>query len=217
MAPVKQIQVTIDCAEPQRVAGFWCEVLGYVVPPPPPSFTTWEEFDRSLPPERQDSAFACVDPTGAGPRLFFQRVPEGKVVKNRVHIDVRVGTGLMGDERVAAGVRRRTPGRARGSTGAPAAGRWRGRGVPGDARHRGERVLSRLSGRMWTRTEGSDRVCPCRVATASTGRSAGASPPRRELFWIGSPSVIYPQGGTPHTSPVLLDGSLQLLDAQPPR
>lgn len=102
MAPVKQIQVTIDCAEPQRVAGFWCEVLGYVVPPPPPSFTTWEEFDRSLPPERQDSAFACVDPTGAGPRLFFQRVPEGKVVKNRVHIDVRVGTGLMGDERVAA-------------------------------------------------------------------------------------------------------------------
>jgi hypothetical protein len=37
-----------------------------------------------------------------GPRLFFQRVPEGKVVKNRVHLDVRVGTGLVGDERVAA-------------------------------------------------------------------------------------------------------------------
>ena len=36
-----------------------------------------------------------------GPRLFFQRVPEGKVVKNRVHLDVRVGTGLVGDERVA--------------------------------------------------------------------------------------------------------------------
>jgi hypothetical protein len=37
-----------------------------------------------------------------GPRLFFQKVPEGKVVKNRVHLDVRVGTGLRGDERLAA-------------------------------------------------------------------------------------------------------------------
>jgi hypothetical protein len=35
MASVKQIQVTFDCAEPERVARFWCEVLGYVVPPPP--------------------------------------------------------------------------------------------------------------------------------------------------------------------------------------
>ena len=37
-----------------------------------------------------------------GPRLFFQRVPEGKVVKNRVHLDVRVGTGLVGEERLSA-------------------------------------------------------------------------------------------------------------------
>jgi hypothetical protein len=37
-----------------------------------------------------------------GPRLFFQRVPEGKVVKNRVHLDVRVGTGMIGEERLAA-------------------------------------------------------------------------------------------------------------------
>jgi hypothetical protein len=35
-----------------------------------------------------------------GPRLFFQRVPEGKVVKNRVHLDVRAGTGLVGEERL---------------------------------------------------------------------------------------------------------------------
>jgi hypothetical protein len=83
MASVKQIQVTFDCAEPERVARFWCEVLGYVVPPGP-------------------SASACIDPTGVGPRLYFQRVPEGKVVKNRLHLDVRVGTGLVGDERVAA-------------------------------------------------------------------------------------------------------------------
>ncbi|MGV9665056.1 VOC family protein [Nocardia niigatensis] len=102
MGSVKQVQVTFDCAEPERVARFWCEVLGYVVPPPPAGFGSWGEFDRALPAERQGSAFACVDPSGAGPRLFFQRVPEGKVVKNRVHLDVRVGTGLVGEERLAA-------------------------------------------------------------------------------------------------------------------
>ena len=102
MGSVKQVQITFDCAEPERVARFWCEVLGYVVPPPPPGFESWGEFDRSLPAERQGSAFACVDPSGVGPRLFFQRVPEGKVVKNRVHLDVRVGTGLVGEERLTA-------------------------------------------------------------------------------------------------------------------
>src|SRR3954468_20318420 len=102
MTSVRQVQVTFVCAQPERVARFWCEVLGYVVPQPPPGFASWEEFDHSLPTERQGSAFACVDPSGVGPRLFFQRVPEGKVVKNRVHLDVRVGTGLVGDERLAA-------------------------------------------------------------------------------------------------------------------
>ena len=102
MASVKQVQVTFDCADPERVGRFWCEALGYVVPPPPPGFASWDEFDRSLPPDRQGAAFACVDPTGVGPRLFFQRVPEGKVVKNRLHLDVRVGTGLVGEERMAA-------------------------------------------------------------------------------------------------------------------
>jgi hypothetical protein len=102
MVSVKQFQVTFDCAEPERVARFWCEVLGYVVPPPPEGFATWDDFDRALPPERQGSAFACIDPSGVGPRMFFQRVPEGKIVKNRLHLDVRVGTGLVGEERVTA-------------------------------------------------------------------------------------------------------------------
>ena len=102
MTSVRQVQVTFDCAEPERVARFWCEVLGYVVPPAPEGFGSWEEADRALAPEQQGSSFACVDPTGAGPRLFFQRVPEGKVAKNRLHLDVRVGTGLVGEERLAA-------------------------------------------------------------------------------------------------------------------
>ncbi|WP_329042868.1 VOC family protein [Streptomyces sp. NBC_00178] len=102
MASIRQVQVTFDCADPERVARFWCEVLGYVVPPPPDGFTDWDAYGRSLPPERQGAGFVCVDPSGAGPRLYFQRVPEGKVVKNRVHLDVRVGTGLVGEERLAA-------------------------------------------------------------------------------------------------------------------
>ncbi|MFJ1546726.1 VOC family protein [Streptomyces sp. NPDC088246] len=86
MASVKKFQVTFDCAEPGRVARFWCEVLGYVV---------------TLPSEGQDSWAVCSDPTGEGPRMYFQRVPEGKVAKNRVHVDVRAGTGLVGAERLA--------------------------------------------------------------------------------------------------------------------
>ncbi len=85
MTTAKQFQVTFDCADPERVARFWSEVLGYV-----------------LPEEEPGSTFACSDPAGVGARLFFQRVPEGKVVKNRLHLDVRVGTGLVGEERVAA-------------------------------------------------------------------------------------------------------------------
>jgi hypothetical protein len=101
MPSVKQFQVTFDCAEPERVARFWGEVLGYVVPPPPDGFASWPDDDRSLPAEDRGAWSACVDPSGVGPRLYFQRVPEGKIVKNRVHLDVRVGTGLVGDERLA--------------------------------------------------------------------------------------------------------------------
>ncbi|WP_313662262.1 VOC family protein [Cellulosimicrobium cellulans] len=98
---VRQVQVTFDCAQPERVARFWCEVLGYVPPSPSEGFATWDDANAALPPEQRDAWFACSDPTGVGPRLYFQRVPEGKVVKNRVHLDVRVGSGLVGAERVA--------------------------------------------------------------------------------------------------------------------
>jgi hypothetical protein len=87
MPSVQQIQITFDCAEPARVAAFWCEALGYVLPPSAEGETSWS---------------AAVDPTGVGPRLYFQTVPEGKVAKNRVHLDVRVGLGLVGEERLAA-------------------------------------------------------------------------------------------------------------------
>ncbi len=101
MPAIKKFQVTFDCADPERVARFWCEILGYEVPSPPKEFASWDEYHAAQPPEERGAWFACQDPTGEGPRLFFQRVPEGKAVKNRVHLDVRVGTGLVGDERLA--------------------------------------------------------------------------------------------------------------------
>ena len=102
MSDVKQVQVTFDCADPRAVAEFWKVALGYVDPPVPEGFDSWDAFDESLPTESRGSSWACQHPEGAGPRLFFQRVPEGKTVKNRLHLDVRVGTGLVGEERVAA-------------------------------------------------------------------------------------------------------------------
>lgn len=99
---VRQVQVTFDAADPERLAHFWSAVLGYVVPSPPDGYQTWTDFDATLPAESQGRGPGCIDPTGAGPRLFFQRVPEGKASKNRVHLDVRVGSGLIGDERLAA-------------------------------------------------------------------------------------------------------------------
>lgn len=102
MVDVRQVQVTFDCANPRAVAEFWKAALGYVDPPIPSGFDSWDAFDASLPVKSQGSAWACQDPDGVGPRLFFQRVPESKTVKNRLHLDVRVGVGLGGDERVAA-------------------------------------------------------------------------------------------------------------------
>ena len=102
MANVKQVQVTFDCANPRAVAEFWKAVLGYVDPPIPPGFDSWDAYDASLPVESQGSVGVCQDPDGVGPRLFFQRVPEAKTVKNRLHLDVRVGVGLTGDQRVSA-------------------------------------------------------------------------------------------------------------------
>ncbi len=69
MPTIRQFQVTFDCAEPARLAAFWCEVLGYVVPAAPEGFATWEEYHRSLPPE-DEIYFACTDPSDVGPRLL---------------------------------------------------------------------------------------------------------------------------------------------------
>jgi hypothetical protein len=101
---VREIQVTIDCADPGALAPFWAAVLGYQVQGPPGNFGSWGEALEALgvPEERRNDASAIIAPDGTGHRLFFQRVPEGKHTKNRVHLDVRAAPGLEGEERMAA-------------------------------------------------------------------------------------------------------------------
>ena len=109
MAPT--VQVVLDCADPAAQAQFWAAALGYVVQPPPPPHESWPDFLRELgvPEEQWNDRSAVVDPDGVRPRIFLQKVPEAKTVKNRVHLDVQVGAGLGPEERpgrVAAEVER---------------------------------------------------------------------------------------------------------------
>jgi catechol 2,3-dioxygenase-like lactoylglutathione lyase family enzyme len=91
-----RMQVTIDCADPGRLAKFWATALGYRLEEPPDGFASWQEYwvSRGLPPEEVEDGYdSIVDPDGVGPRVWFQPVPEAKVVKNRVHLDLDVGGG----------------------------------------------------------------------------------------------------------------------------
>jgi Glyoxalase-like domain len=107
-----RIQVTFDAADPHTLAAFWGETVGYVEQDPPEGFDSWEAWAEAsdLPRERWGDYDARVDPDGVGPRLYFQRVPEPKTAKNRVHLDLEVsGRGIPLEEvrrQVAAAVER---------------------------------------------------------------------------------------------------------------
>ena len=87
------VQITFDCHDPDALARFWAALLGYELDPPPPGYDSWEAWlrDQGIPESDWNSASAVSDPDGRGPRIFFQRVPEQKVSKNRVHLDVNAG------------------------------------------------------------------------------------------------------------------------------
>ncbi|MGH3862006.1 VOC family protein [Actinokineospora sp.] len=94
------LQVTIDCVDPRRQVAFWTEALGYIPEPAPGGHATWRDYwaDMGVPEDELtdgagDAPESVVDPSGKGPRIWFQRVPESKVVKNRVHLDLKVGGG----------------------------------------------------------------------------------------------------------------------------
>jgi hypothetical protein len=92
-----RFSLTIDCSDPDRLTSFWADALGYKLKDPPAGFDDWLTYFRSIgvPEEELQGATAVylVDPEGVGPQIFFQEVPEPKVVKNRVHLDLDVGGG----------------------------------------------------------------------------------------------------------------------------
>ncbi|MCX4387252.1 VOC family protein [Micromonospora peucetia] len=100
----RDVQITFDCADPAGLAAFWAEALGYQLQAPPGGYESWEQALEAMgvPPEGRNDASGLVDPEGSRPRLFFQRVPEGKQAKNRVHLDVRAAPGTEGETRMAA-------------------------------------------------------------------------------------------------------------------
>ncbi|MFH8881389.1 VOC family protein [Streptomyces californicus] len=103
-------KLVIDSADPHAQAGFWAEALGYVVEDNSPlierlltagavpeAATThahgrraWRDLAAARHP---DDPYDEVSGTGHGRRLLFQRVPEPKTGKNRLHIDVHSAPG----------------------------------------------------------------------------------------------------------------------------
>jgi hypothetical protein len=93
--PVR-FQLVIDCAEPDRLARFWAAALGYEPAPPPAGFATWDDHyrDLGLPEEYLNLGVDRIsDPQGHGPVIWFHIVPDTKVVKNRLHLDIHASGG----------------------------------------------------------------------------------------------------------------------------
>ncbi len=66
--------VTIDCHDPARLAAFWASIFGAV--------EVWRGGDPVQ--------YIDLGETDGSPVLRFQRVPEPKTVKDRIHLDLRI-------------------------------------------------------------------------------------------------------------------------------
>lgn len=69
-----ELVIVIDCADLARSALFWCEVLGYTAASPPGG-----------------RYMSLIPADGQGIEVLLQRVDDGKVAKNRLHLDLRTG------------------------------------------------------------------------------------------------------------------------------
>lgn len=103
---VIRVQVVFDAVDPHVLAQFWAEALHYQQEDHSAVVGQLLEAGRLRNSDIVEihgrRAFrdvaACCDPDGAGPRLFFQRVPEQKTAKNRLHLDLQVGPQNTGPE-----------------------------------------------------------------------------------------------------------------------
>lgn len=94
------VQVVMDCADPAGMARFWAAALHYVEQPPPEGYASWPDFlrEHGWAEGEWNNANAVFDPDRKGPRIYFQKVPEGKAVKNRVHLDLNISGGFATPE-----------------------------------------------------------------------------------------------------------------------
>ncbi|WP_405685387.1 VOC family protein [Streptomyces sp. NBC_00057] len=101
-------KIVIDASDPHAQAAFWAETLGYLVednstlierllgfgavPEEATVLVHGRRAFRDLVAVRHpDDPYEAESGTGLGRRLLFQRVPEAKTVKNRLHLDVHAG------------------------------------------------------------------------------------------------------------------------------
>jgi hypothetical protein len=98
-----EFQVTVDCADPHALADWWAETLGWQVEPSDEEFIRRmigggfaTEHDTTLHNGvlvwKEGQAIRHPEGLQRAPRLLFQLVGEPKTVKNRTHLDVRIGT-----------------------------------------------------------------------------------------------------------------------------
>lgn len=86
--------VVVDCHRPASLARFWASVLDdYVVAPY--DQTELERLRAAGIDDPEDDPTVLVQPKGSGPPMWFQRVPERKTGKNRVHVDLSVENGAF--------------------------------------------------------------------------------------------------------------------------
>ena len=89
-------QLTIDARDPHALADFWAAALGGELEDNSELIATvleqgWAEESDTLVHRGRRYWRDLVAVRGVGPRMLFQRVPEEKTVKNRLHLDLHVG------------------------------------------------------------------------------------------------------------------------------
>lgn len=84
----RRFEICVDANDPDRLRRFWAVALGYHAA------------------RTEEGALDLADPTGIGPTVWFQQVPEEKTAKNRVHLDIwvdRAEAGPLRDQLVGLG------------------------------------------------------------------------------------------------------------------
>ena len=102
----RDVQISFDANDPHTLARWWAERLGLVIHADSDQVEgllaggviTEEMVVRHDGETFFADAVAAFDPDGRVPRFLFQRVPEGKTAKNRLHLDISVPQDELDDE-----------------------------------------------------------------------------------------------------------------------